>query len=183
MSLATSVWENKSSGMDKQFFHNGQDEYGWLNFKDKAVMTRELQSRGALVGSKDILPEIDTTRAPPALQGGTEPSGYYIKRIDLDKTIKPKMCALMVPNPVKRTIQDALNTAEKKANGIASLTQIQSNLASICSEVGELTIAFDKSNGKAYLLDLAKDNLGKAGGADLQQTAGKGIANILKLLG
>ena len=175
------VWTKRGNGCDKEFYWDGIDKNGWLNFKSQSVLTSELAARGKLLSVKRVIPDIDQATAAPQLPSGTKVLGYYIQRVNLGLTIKPQMHVFEVLKKVKTELNSV--TGDEKISSLkASLEFMRDNCNVICNEVGEFTFGIDADTGKAYLLDLAKTN-GQAGGADQAQKALKGLDKMIKGLG
>lgn len=173
------AWTKRGSGCDKTFYWDGKDRDGWLNFKDKEVITAELASRGKLGNVKSVIPEVDLEREAPILDDEAEALGYYIQRVNLGMTIKPQMNVFEVLKPIKKELLGVVGD-EKTTALKTSLEFILANCEIICNEVGELTLGIDKDSGKAYLLDLAKTN-GQAGGANQASKAKVGLEKMIAL--
>lgn len=159
-------------GYDKKYYHNKCDKYGWLEFKDKKLIESERKCYESLCKIEGVnLPEAHFDTPKPLLMH-VDPSncqqaecGYFIRHLNIIKTIKPVMCRVEF-NPKSIGIQET----SQICNAICDLKRLSDTkvLKTVLSTCGELTLAFDLSDNRFYLLDYGY---------------GDGISNIDGILG
>ncbi|MFY0581794.1 hypothetical protein ACN28S_52725 [Cystobacter fuscus] len=172
--------------MDKQYFHNKDDKFGWLETSSDVVQ-REMKAYKKLAEIEGIkLPQTIEVSGEdyPMLTGkdGGEAkkaqSGYFVEHLEFGRTFKPKMMTLGVPKAIVNTYKN-LPTDEAKAQMRGDLKAIQDKLGGISDVVGELTLATNPRTGAVYILDVGPNSSGDVGGGPAK-SAHKGLDKILE---
>ena len=147
------TWERLGNGLDKEFWvkTDGNGGYGAICCSDE-VAARETKAYIDLktVGLGSMLPTIIPWTDRASIPNSSKPTQYQIKRIMLERTFKPVMCAFGVPVPVRKELKFGNRT--KLMEGFE---KVQARLDVICRTVGELTLAVDGVDGGLFILDLA----------------------------
>lgn len=146
-------------GYDKKYYHNEDDKYGWLEFKDENLIKSELECYERLRKIEGInLPEVHyESSIPKPLLKHDDPCGcqvakcgYFIRHLNIVKSIKPVMCRFeFIPRSI------GIEDPSQILNAINDLKQLSQEavLKAILSTCGELTLAFDRSDNHFYLMD------------------------------
>ena len=176
-----------NSGMDKTYFHNSGEKFGWLATSPQ-VVDQEMTAYKKLATLQGIhLPQ--TLEVPSGEKGPTTTSldgkavpetGYFIEHLNISTQFKPKMLALSAETRPGRgavaTYNQLSPAAQKQMH--ADIQAIKHHISDIAGTVGELTLTLDPASGHVRLLDVGPVN-GQAGGADLAEKAVKGLDNLL----
>lgn len=142
-------WIKAGSGSDKKFYTNG-GPFGVICCTPD-VAAREIKAYRLLERlGLPVLPALLQSVPDGFVGDGDAKPQYMLQRLDIGRTIKPKMCFSEVMTPVK----NELRQGDPRALG-DGLNAISRNLDAICAIVGELTLAVDKKTGKLFMLDFS----------------------------
>jgi hypothetical protein len=93
------------------------------------------------------------------------------------------MCFAQIMRPARLALDAVKQDGGKKLKAKSGLGRVEAECDFICGEVGELTLTIDNDTGTVFLLDLARNSSGQAGGEDQARPAKQGLAKMLGYLG
>jgi len=170
-------------GMDKKYYHNPGDKFGWLETKPE-VVERELKAYKELdkIGGLNFPQTIEASGEDRPMLGGKDgdkqaTSGYFVEHLEFKKTFKPKM--MVFDAGIVARMYKQLPSDEAKLQMRNDIQAIKDEIEGIANVVGELTLTVNPETGVVHLLDVGPNENKAAGGEELATNAGKGLEKIL----
>lgn len=162
------------SGMNKTYYHNEGDSWGWIELKQPNNSYKFFAKEICELGISNNLPKIVVPNEQngihmPLIGLGSNKAkcGYYIQHLEIEKSVKPKMIGASAKMAIKFGatyeydtteigVKQATNMEENSAieRAIEDLGTIKSKLDEILKSVDELTLCYDLTKCKIYLIDL-----------------------------